>query len=113
MDMPCSLRRATDSDKKWLDELRRDVYRDLFFATWGGWDESRHERHFAGTWEKGHIQLIEVDGQPIGMIQLIYLDDSVEVAELQIRPEHQSKGMVRGFWRMSWTAPGSRAGTLS
>ncbi|MHC4956019.1 MAG: GNAT family N-acetyltransferase [Planctomycetota bacterium] len=88
-----SLRHAKDTDRAWLDELRRAAYEPLFLATWGGWDEARHQRHFAATWERGRIQLIEVDGQPIGMIQLLELEDCVEVGEIQILPEHQNEGL--------------------
>ena len=88
-----SLRHATDADKAWLEELRRAVYEPLFRATWGDWDETRHQRHFAATWQQGRIQLIEVEGQPMGMIQLYELDDCVEVAEIQILPEYQNQGL--------------------
>ena len=88
-----SLRQATATDKTWLDELRRAVYADLFNATWGGWDEARHQRHFAATWQRGQIQLIEVDGQPVGMIQLLESVDCVEIGEIQILPGHQNRGL--------------------
>ena len=88
-----SLRHARDTDRAWLEELRRAVYEHLFHATWGGWDETRHQRHFAATWKKGRIQLIEVRGQPIGMIQLLELEACVEVGEIQVLPEYQNKGL--------------------
>ena len=88
-----SLRPATDVDRAWLDELRRTAYEPLFHATWGGWDESRHQRHFAASWQQGRIQLIEVDGQPVGMIQLRELDDCVKVREIQILPGYQNQGL--------------------
>ena len=88
-----SLRHAKDADKAWLDELRRVVYEHLFYATWGGWDEARHQRHFATSWQNGRIQLIEVKGQRIGMIQLRELVDCVEVGEIQVLPEYQNKGL--------------------
>ncbi|MHC4450180.1 MAG: GNAT family N-acetyltransferase [Planctomycetota bacterium] len=88
-----SLRQATDADRAWLDELRRAAYKPLFLATWGRWDEVRHQRHFAATWQQGRIQLIEIDGQPIGMIQLLEQGDCVEVCEIQILPKHQNKGL--------------------
>lgn len=88
-----SRRHATDADRAWLERLRRAVYAPLFDATWGGWDEARHQRHFAASWERGGIELVEVDGETIGMIQLRELDDGVEVSEIQILPEHQNQGL--------------------
>jgi len=43
-----SLRHATDADRAWLEELRRAAYKPLFDATWGDWDEDRHQRQFEG-----------------------------------------------------------------
>lgn len=87
------LKPATDADMEWLDRLRRDVYRELFNATWGRWDETRHQRHFAESWESGHISIIEIDGQDVGMVQILESPQSVEVAEIQICPECQGQGL--------------------
>jgi ribosomal protein S18 acetylase RimI-like enzyme len=91
--MRYSLRNSTGADKAWLEKLRRVAYDDLFYATWGGWDEKRHLRHFAECWEQGSIQLVEIDRIPIGMIQVLELADHLEVGEIQILPEQQSKGI--------------------
>lgn len=91
--MHYSLRYAKDSDKAWLEELRRAAYEGLFYATWGRWDETRHQRQFAESWHRGRIQIAEIDGQPIGMIQLYEPGDHVEVGEIQICPKHQGTGI--------------------
>jgi hypothetical protein len=59
---------AVPEDKAWLEQLRRAVYRELFFATWGSWGEARHLRHCAEYWERGGISCIEIDGVRVGMI---------------------------------------------
>ena len=87
------LRPAKDSDKAWLDELRRLAYRDLFHATWGRWDEIRHQRQFADCWHRGRIQLVEIDDAPVGMIQIFESGDRMEIGEIQIRPEDQGTGI--------------------
>jgi ribosomal protein S18 acetylase RimI-like enzyme len=84
---------ARPSDDAWLEELRRDVYRDLFQATWGGWDEERHQRHFSACIEKGGISIIEFNGNRIGMIQLLESDGELEVAEIQIHTKYQNQGI--------------------
>ena len=91
--MNYSLRLASSSDKAWLDALRREAYRDLFNATWGGWDEARHQRHFSESWKAGHISIIVSDEKPVGMIQLVESPESVQVAEIQILPEQQNHGL--------------------
>jgi len=84
---------ASIEDKEWLEHLRRDVYQELFKATFGGWNEVRHTRQFSECWDRGCISIINVDGVRVGMIQLFEQPDAVEVAEIQIERRHQSKGI--------------------
>ena len=89
---PYRLVPATPEDRAWLETLRRAVYQELFVATWGAWDEARHQRHCAECWERGGIHVVEVDGARVGMIQQIEHGDAIEVGEIQIHPSHQGKG---------------------
>ena len=91
--MEYSLRPPSKSDKAWLDNLHRAAYRDLFDATWGGWDEGRHIQHFTDSWDAGSISIILVNQVPVGMIQLLEADDEVEIAEIQILPDQQNRGL--------------------
>ena len=84
---------ATPADQAWLEALRRAVYQDLFLATWGSWDESRHLRHCAECWERGNIYTVELDSERVGMIQLHEYADRLEIGEIQIQPSHQSRGI--------------------
>jgi ribosomal protein S18 acetylase RimI-like enzyme len=84
---------AVAEDRQWLEQLRRSVYQDLFFATWGSWDEARHLRHCDECWVRGSIYAVEIEGVRVGMMQLFELPDTVEVGEIQIAPEHQNNGI--------------------
>jgi ribosomal protein S18 acetylase RimI-like enzyme len=84
---------ATASDVDWLENLRRTVYQDLFQATWGGWDEARHQRQLGYCLNRGHISIIEVGGSRVGMIQVLNELDAVEVGEIQIQPRDQNRGI--------------------
>jgi len=84
---------ASIEDEAWLERLRRDVYQELFTATFGSWDETRHARQFGECLNRGGISIIEVDGAPVGMIQLFDQSDAVEVGEIQIQPSHQNQGI--------------------
>ncbi len=97
--MEIRLKTALATDERWLDQLRRGVYQELFRATWGGWDEARHMRQFAKCWKLGNISLIEVDGVRVGMIQLFDSPDSVEVGEIQIELSHQNRGIGAALLR--------------
>ena len=95
--MEYALRPASEADKAWLDQLRRQAYADLFVATWGGWDEERHIRHFAESWRQGHIRVVWVGDAPVGMIQVLESDDAVTIEEIQILPAYQSRGLGRAL----------------
>ena len=84
---------ATVDDATWLERLRRDVYRDLFQATFGSWDEARHIRHFTECWERGGISIIKVQDAAVGMIQLFSKSDSLEICEIQIQQGRQNQGI--------------------
>jgi ribosomal protein S18 acetylase RimI-like enzyme len=84
-----------DDDKPWLDGLRRAAYEELSDATFGGWDEARHARHFDESWQRRRIKIVEVDGERVGMVQLFEESDSVEIGEIQILPHHQNMGIGR------------------
>ncbi len=91
--LPYRLRPATADDRAWLEGLRRSVYQELFVATFGGWDEARHARHCAECWALGGISLVELDGERVGMIQLLEQPDGIEIGEIQLRPSHQNRGI--------------------
>lgn len=84
---------AKIEDEPWLDRLRREAYRDLFVATWGRWEEGRHQRHFAECMRRGGIHTIEWNGARVGMVQLLEHADAVEIGEIQVLPEHQGRGI--------------------
>ena len=90
---------ATEEDRQWLEQLRRSVYRDLFFATWGEWNEARHLRHCSECWDRGNIFRVEVGGVRFGMIQLFEGLDAVEVGEIQICPPYQGRGIGSSLLR--------------
>jgi ribosomal protein S18 acetylase RimI-like enzyme len=87
------LRPSTAADEPWLEQLRRDVYRDVFVRTIGAWDEARHARHCTECLARGNIQIIELDGQLVGMIQLHASDDAVEIGEIQLVASQQRRGL--------------------
>ena len=113
--MPFPRRPATEDDKAWLEQLRREVYRDLFTATFGGWDEERHARQWRECWEQGSISIIESQNAPVGMIQLFEQHEVVEVGELQIASSWQNRGIGSAVLRdtIARARAGGRAVVLS
>lgn len=91
--MQYRLIRAKPGDQRWLDQLRRTVYRELFIDTFGSWDEARHVRHTTECWDRGQISIIQVDGERVGMIQILDQPPFIEIGELQIQPSYQGLGI--------------------
>jgi len=87
------LRSAEEGDREWLTNLRRDVYRELYLATFGVLDEHRNQRHSDECWERGSIWIIRLGAQDVGMVQLLETESAVRVEELQICPTHQRQGL--------------------
>jgi ribosomal protein S18 acetylase RimI-like enzyme len=88
-----TLRPAIQEDAAWLEQLRRSVYRELFDLTFGGWDEERHVRHCAECWAGGNIQIIEIAGCCVGMLQLFEHVQALEIGEIQLLPAQQRRGL--------------------
>ncbi|MEM0915365.1 MAG: GNAT family N-acetyltransferase [Planctomycetota bacterium] len=89
--MRYELQPATEEDKPWLDDLRRVVYAELVVATFGAFTEERHQRHCRTCWERGHIDIVSVDGARVGMIQVLEDADSIDLRKIQVHPDHQGK----------------------
>ena len=86
-------RAATEADRTWLEDLRRAAYFDLMVETFGSFEEDRHRRHCDECWHQGHIDIVLVDGSPVGMLQLFDDGARIEVGEIQIDPAHQGGGL--------------------
>lgn len=93
MDTTLCLRPAATSDESWLEALRRAVYQELFVTTFGAWDEARHARQWAECWARGHISIVEIADEPVGMIQLYERPDAIEIGEVQVLPRCQRRGI--------------------
>lgn len=97
--MKFTLRPAHHADTVWLEDLRRLAYQELFTATWGGWDEARHKRHFAACLQRGNLSIITANGEAVGMIQMFEDDHDLEIGEIQLLPAFQNCGIGRQVLR--------------
>lgn len=84
---------ATAEDLPWLETLRRAVYADLFVATWGASDETRHQSHWTACLDRGQLRVVSLRGERVGMLQVFDHPDAVEVAEIQIALAQQGRGL--------------------
>ncbi|HSU02127.1 MAG TPA: GNAT family N-acetyltransferase [Nocardioides sp.] len=100
--MPVTLRPATESDVAFLTDvvveatmhqgrLPDDFDEVDFRAGFGSWTADQ----VTGDGSGSSISVVEVDGDAAGRLRVVRRDGLVEIAGLQLLPEHQSRGVGR------------------
>jgi len=87
------LRPATDDDYEFVFALQERTMRVYVEETFGPWDDGWQRQFFAVNWRAGDSHIIEVDGEPAGRLQLEERDDTVYLANINILPEYQGRGI--------------------
>ncbi len=89
--LPFGLRPATASDRPFLFALKQATMRDYVIAAIGRWDETMERRHFSP--DLSQIAVVSVDGRDTGMVEARVELDRLYLANLQVSPELQSRGI--------------------
>lgn len=89
---PIALRPATDEDQAFLRSLHHACYRPYVEEIWG-WNEAEQDRRFAGSWSTADRSVVEMPGEPIGVLQVSRRPDHVFIADIEIHPDHQRRGI--------------------
>jgi ribosomal protein S18 acetylase RimI-like enzyme len=88
-----TLRPATEADFEYLFDLNMATIRVYAEQVYGPHDEAAHRRIFHERFPPGAIQIVVVDGQDAGMLQLEPDGDSVQLANIRVAPEYQGRGI--------------------
>lgn len=91
-------REAEDADHSFLRELHHAAYRDVVTRQFGKWVESDQDAWFDQKLGSP-IKVIELDAVPVGAIAVYDATDHVFLAELQIAPEFQNRGIGSAMLR--------------
>jgi ribosomal protein S18 acetylase RimI-like enzyme len=86
------LRPAREEDRNSLFALHRLTMRDVIARTWG-WDEGWQRAHFDARFNPARISVVTAAGRDAGMLWLEIRPAEIYVAELQIAPEMQGRGL--------------------
>jgi ribosomal protein S18 acetylase RimI-like enzyme len=86
------LRPAREEDRDSLFALHRVTMRDVIARTWG-WDESWQRAHFDARYDPSHVSVVTSGGRDAGMLWLENRPSEIYVAELQIAPDMQGRGI--------------------
>jgi ribosomal protein S18 acetylase RimI-like enzyme len=90
--MKCQLRRAAESDKPFLYQLQCLTMRRHIETTWG-WDEAWQKDDFEHRFERCAISIIEDAGESIGSLWLEERPTALYIADIQVLPEWQGRGI--------------------
>ncbi|MEM9214318.1 MAG: GNAT family N-acetyltransferase [Cyanobacteria bacterium P01_F01_bin.150] len=85
-------RTATNDDKAFLWELKKAAMAQYVSAVYG-WDDGFQRSFFEKGFNPDVIQVIEQDGQSIGMYELQDRDDALYIARIEIIPARQRCGV--------------------
>jgi ribosomal protein S18 acetylase RimI-like enzyme len=87
-----SLRYATIADVERLFEIHRDALKEYVAATWG-WDELWQLNFFREHFQPRIRRVTEVQGQPIGFLDVSEDADAIRLENIELSPTHQGCGI--------------------
>lgn len=88
-----TLKPALATDYRWLWELKRQTMRPYVELTWGSWDDAVQEAFFRRNFSSETVQIIQVEEQNAGLLNLEHEAGELFLANLQIAPGWQNRGL--------------------
>jgi ribosomal protein S18 acetylase RimI-like enzyme len=112
-DPAFQLRPASVEDYDFLYALQRATYRDYVIQTWGRWDEAWQQDYFRSHFDPAQEQIIVVDGQDAGALSVDRRPDELFLANIQILPAYQNRGLGTALIRQLLTEAQARGVPLA
>ena len=88
-----TLRPANEEDKDFVRRLNADSYKAVVGAQFGLWDDGAEQEVFERKWAEQQYQIVERDGQRLGVIWTTRETDHIWLREIQVCPSHRNRGM--------------------
>jgi GNAT superfamily N-acetyltransferase len=88
-----SLRTATADDVSFAFDCESEVMRPYAIATWGEWPEERIRLRAYENACTGKTKIIELDGQPIGVLRVERTALSYDIKQIFVLPAYQRQGI--------------------
>lgn len=85
-------------DYDWAFELVRATLGEYVEQTWG-WDEAVQQELFAKSFESQPGQIIQVQGQDVGMLVVEERPNELYLSRLLLLPENQNQGLGTDIFR--------------
>jgi ribosomal protein S18 acetylase RimI-like enzyme len=87
-----TLRPVTEADYEFIYTLNSRTMRPYVEPIWG-WDEDIQRKAFERRWNPDNQQIIVVEGRDAGRITLNETEDLIYIAQINLLPEFQGKGI--------------------
>ena len=84
---------SNESDKEYFRTLNKACYLDVVSRQFGPWNEALQENNFEAKWLEQTFKKIAVNGIVVGGIWIEELENSLQLREIQIHPDHQNQGI--------------------
>jgi ribosomal protein S18 acetylase RimI-like enzyme len=91
-----ALRPATEADHDFLYRLHTATMKEYVTTLWG-WDEAAQQRMFRERFNPALRQVIVVDGQDAGALEVHWGEAEAFISNILIAPEFQRRGIGRAI----------------
>jgi ribosomal protein S18 acetylase RimI-like enzyme len=91
--MTLKRRPALPTDKEMVYRINCAAYRDLVIAQFGAWDETWQRDYFEKKWNPDRYSIICSGDDAIGVLATENYPDHIFLAEIQIDPSYQNRGI--------------------
>jgi ribosomal protein S18 acetylase RimI-like enzyme len=91
--MNVNRRPATEADVEFARGLHAACYREVVIQQFGDWDPALQTEFFQQKWDAEEVEIVEFGGVPIGVVAVPWRPDHLFVAEIQLDPAHQGRGV--------------------
>ncbi len=95
--IPYAFRLATAADADFVYRLNELTMRSYVEQTWGAWDEDFQRTFFKEHFRPDENEVIVSDNEAIGVRSIIRRPDYLFVANIQLLPEWQGRGIGRAI----------------
>jgi 2-phosphosulfolactate phosphatase len=93
--VPFAMRPAKATDRPFLYALKQATMRDYVVAAVGRWDEATERRHFGPDFTR--MAIVSVDDRDVAMVEARVEDGQLYLANVQVSPGLQSRGLGRAI----------------
>ena len=87
-----TVRKATCEDSDFAYQAKKASFRQYAEKVWG-WDESEQQRLHEKRFDVRSFEIIQYNGNEVGVLCIVEEPDRLIVNQLFILPEYQSKGI--------------------